>query len=74
MIASWIVVTLLGALVGDVSGEAFSSTANLVHLVDSERAMIPTLEQYIQQEQQRLDDVKRYVTRPSSKSSKSSNA
>ena len=62
MICQWMVVVWLALCVADVTGEAFSATANLIQLVESEREMIPTLEEYIRHEERRIADVRRYVT------------
>ena len=58
----WMIVVWLALRVADVTGEAFSATANLIQLVESEREMIPTLEEYIRHEERRIADVRRYVT------------
>ena len=42
-----------------VDCEAFSSTANLVSLVEAEQDLIPTLEKYINSEQEHLATIKR---------------
>ena len=52
-------VLFLDVFVSFARSEAFSSTANLVSLVEAERDLIPTLENYIRSEEQKLASIKR---------------
>ena len=54
-----VVLVLVLSVITCVKSEAFSSTANLIQLVNSEKDLVTSLEAYIEEEESKLKEIQR---------------